>query len=94
MWNLLKYFFIAYKSYSSLLAKTTKTHVNCTKSLYGSTTWIEDFAEAFTWYYLNKNYGINYITLLLENDTTLISYNPNENGLVKNRYKIFEKILE
>ena len=63
-------------------------------SLYGSTTWIEDFAEAFTWYYLNKNYGINYVTLLLENDTILLSYNPNENGLVKNRYKIFEKIME
>jgi hypothetical protein len=63
-------------------------------SLYGSKTWAEDFAESFTWYYLNKRYNINYTTRLMENGKTLLFYNPNENGLVKERDKIFEEILE
>ena len=63
-------------------------------SLYGSTTWIEDFAESFTWYYLNKYHDIKYVTYIMENEITLLSYDPNENELVKRRYGIFEKILE
>jgi hypothetical protein len=63
-------------------------------SLYGSTTWIEDFAESFTWYYLNKYHDIKYVTHIMENEITLLSYDPNENELVKRRYGIFEEILE
>jgi len=63
-------------------------------SMYGSKTWAEDFAEAFTWYYLNRCFGINYITVLQENNEIKVKYDPNENELVKKRYEIFENILK
>ena len=63
-------------------------------SIYGSKTWAEDFAESFTWYYLKKFYGIKYITTLLDNEEPLLTYDPNENELVKARYKILEEIIE
>jgi hypothetical protein len=63
-------------------------------SLYGCKTWAEDFAETFTWYYLNKHFNVNYITTLLEDKKILIIYDPNENELVKRRYKVIEKILK
>jgi len=62
-------------------------------SLYGSKTWAEDFAESFTWYYLNNYYSISYITTI-EDKNHLIIYDPNENELVKRRYKIFEEIVK
>jgi hypothetical protein len=63
-------------------------------SLYGSTTWLEDFAETFTWYFLNNYYGIKYTTKLFKNDELILSYDPNDNELVRRRYKIFEEIIE
>jgi hypothetical protein len=63
-------------------------------SLYGSKTWAEDFAESFTWYYLNKYYGINYITTLMEDEKPIIIYNPNNNELIKRRYKILAEIID
>ena len=63
-------------------------------SLYGSASWQEDFAEAFTWYYLQKQFGINYITRLYENDVLLLEYDPGENELARERYYIFEEILK
>ena len=63
-------------------------------SLYGSTSWLEDFAETCTWYYLNKYYGIKYTTQLYKDGKLLLSYDPNDNELVTRRYKIFEKIIK
>ena len=63
-------------------------------SIYGSKTWAEDFAESFTWYYLKNFYDIDYITTLLFNEEPLLTYNPNDNELVKARYKILEEIIE
>ena len=62
-------------------------------SLYGSTTCTEDFAEAFTWYCLKKNFEINYVTQLKENDKIIFTHDPDDNELVKSRYKTLDEIL-
>jgi hypothetical protein len=61
-------------------------------SLYGGKNWAEDFAESFTWYYLNKYYGIEYKTTIKRNGNALINFDPNNNESVKSRYEIFGKI--
>jgi len=63
-------------------------------SLYGSKTWAEDFAESFTWYYLNEYYNIKYVTIMMKNESVLLTYDPNNNELVKRRYKILEEIIK
>ena len=63
-------------------------------SLYGSKTWAEDFAESFTWYYLNEYYDTNYITIIMKDEKPLIIYDPKDNELVKRRYEIFEEIVK
>ena len=63
-------------------------------SLYGSKTRAEDFAEAFTWYYLNKYFETDYITIIFENDEPLMIYDMDENDLVKGRYRLFIEIEE
>ena len=62
-------------------------------SLYGSTTWAEDFAESFAWYYLKSYCSINYITTI-DDENNSITYDPNENELAKKRYKIFEELVK
>jgi hypothetical protein len=63
-------------------------------SVYGSKTWAEDFAESFTWWYLNKYFDIEYNTEILDGKIILVHYNPLNNELVKKRYKIFEGIVK
>jgi hypothetical protein len=61
-------------------------------SLYSSISWMEDFAETITWYYLNKHLGINYITNLIVDDMQVLSYNPYENELVNSRFVMFKNM--
>ena len=63
-------------------------------SLYASKTWAEDFAENFTWYYLKNYCETDYNVEIIERGKLIISYNPNDNDLVKKRYKIFEDIIK
>jgi hypothetical protein len=62
-------------------------------SLYGSTSWAEDFAETFTYYYLDKYLGTKYEIKVISNNELNITYCPNDNPLVINRYKVFNDIL-
>ena len=61
-------------------------------SLYGSMTWAEDFAEAFTWYFLQENFNIEYITTIKENENIIVTFNSNVNQLAESRYRILEQI--
>jgi hypothetical protein len=63
-------------------------------SIYGATSWAEDFAETFTWYYLYKNHEILYETEIYYNNEFMIKYCPTDNELVKERYKIFNEIFK
>ena len=63
-------------------------------SIYGSKNWAEDFAESFTWWYLFNYFNINYITKIFDDENLMFTFNPNENELVKARYKIYESLLE
>jgi hypothetical protein len=63
-------------------------------SIYGSKTWAEDFAEGFTWWYMNKYFNMNYKTYIFYDNNLVLIYNPNENELANHRYMIFEALLE
>lgn len=62
-------------------------------SLYGSTSWAEDFAESFTWFYLEKRLGIRYETSVVREGIVLARYSPSDNENVRKRHKILEMIL-
>jgi hypothetical protein len=62
-------------------------------SLYGCTSWAEDFSEAFTYFYLNKYFGIKYEVKIYKDNELNVIYCPNDNSLVIERYKIFNEIL-
>ncbi len=62
-------------------------------SLYGSSSWVEDFAETFTWYYLNRNFNIQYKVVVTDNDGGVI-FSPAEHRLVTDRYKFFEDLAD
>jgi hypothetical protein len=63
-------------------------------SLYGSMNWEEDFAETFTWYYLNELLEINYIVNLFEDERLIYVYNFKENELVNNRYRLIKEVTQ
>jgi hypothetical protein len=63
-------------------------------SIYGSSTWAEDFAETFTWFYLKKYLGIDYITTIYRDNEIIGTYSPDINPLVYNRYDQFKTLLE
>ena len=60
-------------------------------SLYGSTSWAEDFAETYTYYFLNKYLGIRYEIKIYKSNEQYITYCPNDNPLVIERYRFFEE---
>jgi hypothetical protein len=62
-------------------------------SIYGATSWAEDFSETFTWYYLYKNYEISYETEIYYNNEFMLKYCPTDNELVEKRYEVFNKIF-
>jgi hypothetical protein len=62
-------------------------------SLYGSTTWSEDFAETFTYYYLNKFLETRYEIKIYKNNELNMIYSPTDNPLIIERYKLFNDIL-
>jgi hypothetical protein len=63
-------------------------------SLYGSASWAEDFAETYTYYYLNKYFGIRYELKIYKDSELNVIYCPNDNPLVVERYRFFEKIYK
>ncbi len=81
-----------YKSYSLELYKSvSKTPFS---SLYATSLWIEDFAEAFTWYYLEEHLGVKYVVNIFENNKLSLIYSPTDNELVKKRFTQFISLLE
>jgi len=63
-------------------------------SLYGSSSWAEDFAETFTWYYLNKKFGIRYKVTVSSEGYDPVIFTPAENKTVTARYKYLEMISD
>jgi hypothetical protein len=61
-------------------------------SLYGATSWSEDFAETFTYFYLDKHLGIRYEITVTKNSKPIITYCPTDNPLVVERYKTFKEL--
>ena len=63
-------------------------------SMYGSLSWGEDFAEAFTWFYLWKRFGIEYKVNVYRNKTLLVEFSPSKNKIVKQRSRILEELMD
>ena len=63
-------------------------------SLYGSLSWGEDFAESFTWFYLNKRFGIEYTVNVYSDKTLLISFSTLKIKKIKQRIRILEELME
>lgn len=66
-------------------------------SLYGSQNWAEDFAEAFTWLYINKYLNGNYRVNIISNSgaaENIFEFNPLQNPLFTDRWSCFIEILE
>jgi hypothetical protein len=61
-------------------------------SLYGSQNWVEDFAESFTWYYLEKYLDVSY-RVTIEDKNSFI-FEPMKNPLIRERFGIFEQICD
>ena len=55
-------------------------------SLYGSTSWAEDYAETVAWYYLHDTLGIDYKPTVFSGATEIASYEPLQNPLSRARY--------
>jgi hypothetical protein len=72
------------------------TNLNKTpfSSLYGSSAWVEDFAETFTWYFLNKYLKIKYVVTIYKENREILHFSPTDNKMVMNRYDQFQSILE
>ena len=62
-------------------------------SIYGAASWAEDFAEAFTWFYLKKRFGIEYTVNVYRDKTLLISFSPSKNKKIEQRIKILEELM-
>ncbi|MBU0935731.1 MAG: hypothetical protein KKI09_10480 [Spirochaetes bacterium] len=58
-------------------------------SLYGTLSWSEDYAEAFTWFWLKQRYGIDYQVQVLEGSELLAEYSPTQNPLLQKRWEAF-----
>ena len=65
-------------------------------SLYGSQSWAEDFAEAFTFFYLAKYLDVNMQVKIIDAETNeeLLIYKPTQNPLLAGRFDAFERICE
>lgn len=58
-------------------------------SLYGTLSWSEDYAEAFTWFWLKQRCGIDYRVQVLEGSKLLAEYSPTQNPLLQKRWESF-----
>ncbi|MCL2154476.1 MAG: hypothetical protein FWH53_02300 [Leptospirales bacterium] len=63
-------------------------------SLYGSISWGEDFAESFTWFYLNKLFGIEYTVNVYRDKILLISFSPLKIKKIEQRIRILEELID
>ena len=59
-------------------------------SVYGSRNWAEDFAEAFTWYYLGKYLNCSYRVSIINGEDDTFVYEPLLNSLLTDRFGYFE----
>jgi len=62
-------------------------------SIYGTISWGEDFAEAFTWLYLKKRFGIEYTVNVYMDGTLLVAFSPLKNKKIEQRIKILEELM-
>jgi hypothetical protein len=63
-------------------------------SIYGSSSWGEDFAEVFTWFYLEKRFGIEYTVNVYRDRTLLVVFSPSKNKKIERRIKILEELMD
>ena len=63
-------------------------------SLYGSQNWAEDFAESFTWFYLEKYLHCTYRIRISKNNEDVFIYEPLLNPLFTSRFDNFKAIME
>ena len=61
-------------------------------SLYGALSWAEDFAETFTWYYLQAKLGISYQVTVVKGGKTVAEFAPGHNSLIWARYSQLAEI--
>ena len=63
-------------------------------SLYGTKNWAEDFAESFTWFYLEKHLNCIYRFRISRNNEDVLLYEPLLNPLFTDRFENFRAIMK
>ncbi|MCL1864374.1 MAG: hypothetical protein FWF73_01005 [Spirochaetes bacterium] len=63
-------------------------------SIYGASSWGEDFAESFTWFYLEKHFGIEYTVNVYKDRSLLVEFSPLKNKIVEQRRRILEELTD
>jgi predicted nuclease of restriction endonuclease-like RecB superfamily len=63
-------------------------------SVYGARSWGEDFAESFTWFYLEKRFGIEYTVSVYKDRTLIVEFSPSKNKRVEQRSRILEELMD
>jgi len=81
-------------SKSEAVAIYRKINTTPFSSVYGSTSWAEDFAETFTWYYLYKKFGIKYSVIVSVDGIDKVIFTPSGNPPVTSRCMMFENLTE
>lgn len=61
-------------------------------SLYGATSWAEDFAESFSWWFMKWRLGINYSVSVQVDGNDVVRFTPFETPYSVARTVIFEEI--
>jgi hypothetical protein len=63
-------------------------------SIYGSGTWAEDFAEAFTWAYLKEKFDVTYTVEISVNDEIMLTFSPLQNVHFQNRMRYLRELFK
>ncbi|MCL1834100.1 MAG: hypothetical protein FWG49_06310, partial [Leptospirales bacterium] len=63
-------------------------------SAYGAVSWAEDFAESFTWFYLEKHFGIEYKVNVYKDRTLIVEFSPSKNKKIEQRSRILAELME
>ena len=61
-------------------------------TLYAATNWMDDFAEAVTFYYLQRNFGLDYKVTYIKKGKTAATYSYKSNPNIKIWYSLCKSI--
>jgi hypothetical protein len=62
-------------------------------SIYGSSNWAEDFAETFTWFYMEDAFETYYTVEISRNNEVLLMFSPSQNIHFQSRMRYLKTIL-